>query len=81
LDVSKRLDVPSGLSLADQTPFGYMDILGMKWNLETVSDLYSRTSNGLKSLCDLRKVDIPMRKNIKGEATRIANARWNDDGR
>lgn len=68
----------------DSGSFGYMIIPDMKWNLETVSDLYLLalcTSNGIKSLRDLRKVHVPVLKNIKQEATRIVQARWKNDGK
>jgi m7GpppX diphosphatase len=68
----------------DSGSFGYMIIPDMKWNLETVSDLYLlalSTTNGIKSLRDLRKVHVPVLKNIKNEATRIVNARWKNDGK
>ena len=56
----------------------------MKWNLETVSDLYLLalcTSNGIKSLRDLKKVHLPVLKNIKDEAMKIVGARWKNDGK
>jgi len=64
--------------------FGYMIIPDMKWNLETVSDLYLLalcTSNGVMSLRDLRKVHVPVLKSIKNEATRIVKARWENNGK
>lgn len=68
----------------DSGSFGYLIIPDMKWNLETVSDLYLlalTTSNGIRSLRDLKKVHLPVLKNIKDVATRIVNARWNNDGK
>ena len=68
----------------DSGSFGYMIIPDMKWNLETVSDLYLLalcTTNGVKSLRDLRKVHVPVLKSIKDEAIRIVKARWNNDGK
>lgn len=61
-----------------------MIIPDMKWNLETVSDLYLLalcTSSNIKSLRDLKKAHVPVLKNIKEEATRIVKARWKDDGK
>ena len=68
----------------DSGSFGYMIIPDMKWNLETVSDLYLLalcTTNGIKSLRDLRKVHVPVLRSIKDEAIRIVKARWNNDGK
>jgi len=68
----------------DSGSFGYMIIPDMKWNLETISDLYLLalcTTNGIKSLRDLRKAHVPVLKNIKDEATKIVNARWKTDGK
>ena len=68
----------------DSGSFGYMIIPDMKWNLETVSDLYLLalcTSSGLKSLRDLRKIHVPVLRSIKGEAIRIVNALWKNDGK
>jgi m7GpppX diphosphatase len=68
----------------DSGTFGYMIIPDMKWSLETVSDLYLLalcTSNEIKSLRDLRKIHVPVLKNIKEEATKIVKARWNNDGK
>ena len=68
----------------DSGSFGYMIIPDMKWNLETVSDLYLLalcTSNSVKSLRDLRKVHVPVLRNIKDEAARIVNARWKNGGK
>ena len=68
----------------DSGSFGYMIIPDMKWNLETVSDLYLLalcTSNGVKSLRDLRKIHVPVLRNIKDEAIRIVKARWNNNGK
>jgi m7GpppX diphosphatase len=68
----------------DTGSFGYMIMPDMKWNLETVSDLYLlalSTTGGIRSLRDLRKAHVPVLKNIKDEATRVVNARWKDDGK
>ena len=68
----------------DSGSFGYMIIPDMKWNLETVSDLYLLalcTTNGINSLRDLKKAHVPVLKNIKDEAIRIVKARWNNDGK
>lgn len=68
----------------DSGSFGYMIIPDMKWNLETVSDLYLLalfTSSDVKSLRDLRKVHVPVLRNIKEEATKIVKARWRNDGK
>lgn len=68
----------------DSGSFGYMIIPDMKWNLETVTDLYLLalcTTDGLRSLRDLRKHHVPVLKSIKEEATRIVNARWKNDGK
>ena len=68
----------------DSGSFGYMIIPDMKWNLETISDLYLLalcTTDGIRSLRDLKKVHIPVLKNIKQEAMRIVNARWKNDGK
>jgi len=68
----------------DSGSFGYMIMPDMKWNLETVSDLYLLalcTSGSIRSLRDLRKVHVPVLKNIKDEATRIVKARWKNEGK
>jgi m7GpppX diphosphatase len=79
-----RKEADKVLHRDDSGSFGYMIIPDMKWNLETVSDLYLLalcTSSGIRSLRDLRKVHLPVLRNIKDEATRIVKARWNNDGK
>ncbi|KAF9648371.1 HIT-like protein [Thelephora ganbajun] len=82
--IAGRKEVDKVLHRDDSGPFGYMIIPDMKWNLETVSDLYLLalcTSNGIKSLRDLRKVHVPVLRNIRDEATNIVKTRWKNDGK
>ena len=82
--ISGKKEADKVLHRNDSGSFGYMIIPDMKWNLETVSDLYLLalcTSSGIKSLRDLRKVHVPVLRNIKDEATRIVKARWQNDGK
>jgi len=82
--VAGRKEGEKFLHRDDSGSFGYMIIPDMKWNLETVSDLYLLalcTTNGIRSLRDLRKVHVPVLKNIKAEATRVVNTRWKNDGK
>ena len=80
--ITGRKEADKVLHRDDSGSFGYMIIPDMKWNLETVSDLYLLalcTSSSIKSLRDLRKVHVPVLRNIKDEATRIVKARWKND--
>ena len=82
--IAGKKEVDKVLHRDDSGSFGYMIIPDMKWNLETVSDLYLLalcTSNGIMSLRDLRKVHVSVLKNIKDEATRIVKARWENNGK
>ena len=82
--IGGKKEVDKVLYRDDSGSFGYMIIPDMKWNLETLSDLYLLalcTTNGIRSLRDLRKVHLPVLKNIKNEATRIVNTRWKNEGR
>ena len=82
--IAGKKEVEKVLHRDDSGSFGYMIIPDMKWNLETVSDLYLLalcTTNGIKSLRDLRKVHVPVLKDIKDEATRVVNARWKNVGK
>jgi len=82
--ISGRKEADKVLHRNDSGSFGYMIIPDMKWNLETVSDLYLLalcTSSDIKSLRDLRKAHAPVLRNIKEEATRIVKALWQNDGK
>jgi len=82
--IAGREEADKVLHRDDSGSFGYMIMPDMKWNLETVSDLYLLalcTSSSIKSLRDLRKVHVPVLKNIKDEATRIVKARWTNEGK
>ena len=82
--ISGKKEVDKVLHRDDSGSFGYMIIPDMKWNLETVSDLYLlalSTTNGVRSLRDLRKTHVLVLKNIRDEATRVVNARWKEDGK
>jgi len=68
----------------DSGSFGYLIIPDMKWSLESVSDLYLLalcTSNNIRSLRDLKKVHVPVLRNIKDEAIKVVKARWNNEGK
>ncbi|VDB95599.1 unnamed protein product [Peniophora sp. CBMAI 1063] len=80
-------DIIAGRSEASKVLFrsppdtsnGFLILPDMKWDLVTVNSLYlvaiSLTSE-VRSLRDLTSGHVPMLKSIKGEAERIAGAKW-----
>jgi m7GpppX diphosphatase len=77
--ISGRKEAEKVLHRDDSGAFGYMILPDMKWDLETVSSLYLlalATSDGVKSLRDLRRNHVPVLKSIMKEATRVVKDRW-----
>lgn len=77
--VSGKQEAEKVLHRDDSGVLGYMIIPDMKWDLKTVSSLYLlalATSDGVKSLRDLRRMHVPVLKSIRKEATRVVKESW-----
>lgn len=77
--VSGKTESEKVLHRDDSGPIGYLIIPDMKWDLETVSSLYLMalsTTDGVKSLRDLRRSHIPSLKSIIKEGNRVVQEKW-----